>query len=67
LFQNLKELKGGHLRGQIAQNGLSFVAFGMLEKKNVFEKTADILAFLERNEWMGKREIQLRIKDAQPS
>ena len=63
-FKNLRELKGGHVRGEIVtKKNIPFIAFGLMEKIKLFEKPADVLAYLEINEWMGRRTIQLRIKD----
>lgn len=63
-FANLKELNQGHLRGQIAgDRRVPFVAFGLAEKIKLFEDVADILVSVDINEWMGKKEIQLKIKD----
>jgi single-stranded-DNA-specific exonuclease len=63
-FKNLRELKGGHVRGDIiAKKNITFIAFGMVDKIKLFEKPADVLAYLEINEWKGRKTMQLRIKD----
>jgi len=60
-FSDLKELNGGHMRGKVF--GKSFIAFGLAEKFDSNKKNADILATPELNEWNGRVNLQLRIKD----
>ncbi|MBL4819149.1 MAG: single-stranded-DNA-specific exonuclease RecJ [Deltaproteobacteria bacterium] len=57
-----RELKGGHLKGKLSQ-GLDFIAFGMAEKQAILDKPVDMLVTPEMNEWLGRRILQLRVKD----
>lgn len=63
-FDDLRELKGGHLRGRVLSNKpMKFIAFGMANKIDRFDDKLDVLATPEFNEFNGVRSIQLRIKD----
>lgn len=63
-FDDLRELNGGHIRGRVkADRNLKFIAFGMGDKIQRFEKKSDILAIPEFNEFNGVTSVQLRIKD----
>jgi single-stranded-DNA-specific exonuclease len=59
---DLRELKGGHFKGKLA-GGPSFIAFGLGAKAHLMEAPVDMLVVAEVNEWMGRRELQLRVKD----
>lgn len=62
-----KELKGGHLKGQIlnATKSIEFIAFGMAEQQALFSQSVDLLVTPEINDWAGRRTLQLRVKDVQ--
>lgn len=63
-FSGLKPLKGGHLRGKtVSRHPMDFIAFGVEEKRALFDGVADILATPEINEWNGFSRLQLRVKD----
>lgn len=60
-----RELKGGHIKGQVlAAKPIEFIAFGMADRQNLFAGPVDFLVTPEINEWLGKRTLQLRVKDA---
>jgi single-stranded-DNA-specific exonuclease len=60
-----RELKGGHVKGQImSSKPIEFIAFGMADRQNLFAGPVDFLVTPEINEWLGKRTLQLRVKDA---
>jgi single-stranded-DNA-specific exonuclease len=60
----VKELNGGHLRGQLAVPPFTqWVAFGMGEKRSLFEHPVDALVHVGLNVWNGNARLQLRIKD----
>ena len=63
-----RELKGGHMKGQVlAAKPIEFIAFGMADRQNLFATPIDLLVTPEINEWLGKRTLQLRVKDAMKS
>ncbi len=60
-----RELKGGHLKGQVlGDRPIEFIAFGMADRQVLFAGSTDLLVTPEINEWLGKRTLQLRVKDA---
>lgn len=61
---DFRELKGGHLKGRVlCENPIEFIAFGMADRKDLFAGQIDLLVTPEINEWLGKRTLQLRVKD----
>jgi single-stranded-DNA-specific exonuclease len=63
-FLQLKELRGGHLRGTISKHKeIPFVAFGRRDDVIRNNVVADVLGTLEVNEWNQNRNLQLRVKD----
>ncbi|MBN4077322.1 single-stranded-DNA-specific exonuclease RecJ [Sulfobacillus acidophilus] len=61
---NVRVLRGGHLKGNIADKlGLSFIAFGMENKESLFKKPLDMLFVPEINEYNGYQSLQLRVRD----
>lgn len=60
----LRELKGGHIKAQIlGHRPIELIAFGMADKKHLFDHKVDLLLTPEINEWLGRRTLQLRVKD----
>ncbi|MES2504878.1 MAG: single-stranded-DNA-specific exonuclease RecJ [Myxococcota bacterium] len=63
-IKDARELKGGHLKGQlVSDKNIEFIAFGMADKLELIAKPVDLLVTPEINEWMGRRTLQLRVKD----
>ena len=61
---DFKELRGGHLKGFVQGNkNVPFIAFGMAEKQSALTRPVDVLVVPEINTWMGRNQIQLRVKD----
>lgn len=62
-----REVGKGHLRMSVvgaSGNKFSAIGFGMFERASTLSRSEIDLAFcLERNEWKGRSEIQLRLKD----
>ncbi|MBH1988693.1 MAG: single-stranded-DNA-specific exonuclease RecJ [Myxococcaceae bacterium] len=64
----VRELKGGHLKAELnATQPIEVIAFGMAEQRALFDESVDLLVTPDRNEWMGRRRIQLRVKDIRAS
>jgi single-stranded-DNA-specific exonuclease len=69
LAQQLQPVGRDHLRFQCRQGGYSFpaIAFGMAERRELFEQPFDLLFSLSFNEWRGRRSLQLRVRDVRPT
>lgn len=68
-FKNVKRLNGGHLKGELEYEGdrASFIAFRTEIDDALLDSRVDILAVLEKNEWLGRISAQLRIIDFKES
>lgn len=63
-FSDIKELRGGHLRGKISdKREISFVSFGRREHVLRDGSVGDVLGTLEVNEWNQTKTLQIRVKD----
>ncbi len=67
ILNNVKELKSGHVRGILAGSAISFIAFGLSSKIPLINGPVDMIAIPEINEWMGRKSVQLRVKDIKKS
>jgi single-stranded-DNA-specific exonuclease len=63
-FFNLKELRGGHLRGTMSKRKeMPFVAFGRRDQVIENNMVGDVLGTVEVNEWNQNKTLQLRVRD----
>ncbi|MCA9508251.1 MAG: single-stranded-DNA-specific exonuclease RecJ [Myxococcales bacterium] len=64
-MRNLRRLNGGHLKGEIenSKGRASFIAFRTDISDELVSTPLDILAVIEKNEWLGNVSAQLRLLD----
>jgi len=64
-MRNLRELSFGHLKGELESCNAkaSFIAFRTAIPDELASKALDILAVVEKNEWQGRLNVQLRLVD----
>jgi single-stranded-DNA-specific exonuclease len=64
-FKNLRRVQGGHIKGELeGQDGvISFIGFRMDIDEKWVNCALDVLGVLERNEWQGRLNVQLRLCD----
>ena len=65
----LKVVKEKHLKFSARQDGFSLpcIAFGMVERQDELDGEVDLLFVPELNQWNGRTEVQLRIRDFRES
>lgn len=58
-----------HLRFTARQGGISLpcIAFGMVERASELTETFDLLATPQLNQWQGRTQLQLRVRDMRPT
>lgn len=68
-MRNLRRLEGGHIKGEIenVDGTLSFIGFRMDISDDLVNQPLDILGALEKNEWRGNINPQLRLIDYKPA
>lgn len=68
-MRNLRKLTGGHLKGELETSSgfASFIGFRMDIDDDLVSSALDILAVIEKNEWQGRINIQLRLIDYKKS
>lgn len=68
-MRNLRKLKGGHLKGELEteEGAVSFIGFRMDIDDDLVYSPLDILAAVEKNEYLGRVNVQLRLIDYKKS
>ena len=66
--RQIRILGDSHLKFLAQQDGYSLpcVAWRMAERQELLEAPVDLLVHPEFNEWQGRQELQLRVKDVRP-
>jgi single-stranded-DNA-specific exonuclease len=64
-LRNVRELAGGHLKGQLEgeRGAVDFIAFRMALNPEWALGNIDVLAAVEENVWQGRKSLQLRLID----
>lgn len=67
--RQVRVLRDSHLKFIAQQDGygLPCVAWRMAERRELLDAPVDLLVHPEFNEWRGKTELQLRVKDLRPA
>lgn len=67
--RQIRTLKDTHLKFLAQQDGYSLPCIGwrLAERRELLEEPVDLLVHPEFNEWQGRLELQLRIKDLRPA
>lgn len=67
--RQIRILGDSHLKFLAQQDGYSLpcIAWRMAERREQLEGTVDLLVHPEFNEWQGRRELQLRVRDMRPT
>jgi single-stranded-DNA-specific exonuclease len=67
--QQLRQLGDKHLRFTARQGGVSLpcIAFAFAERQSEFTGEVDLLVSAQLNEWQGRTQVQLRLRDLRPA
>ncbi len=67
--RQIRTLGDAHLKFLAQQDGYSLpcVAWKMAERRELLNDPVDLLVHPEFNEWQGRRELQLRVRDLRPA
>jgi single-stranded-DNA-specific exonuclease len=65
IARQVRTLGGAHLKFLAQQDGYSLpcIAWRMAERRELLEGPVDLLVHPEFNEWRGRRDLQLRVRD----